>query len=102
MRYVSLVLLAAGLLVPAASSSANASCGTADNGFENTIVGFNVSCNQARSLAHKWHARSIGNPGSKVVGFYHCQSAATDQEHVAVLCTRVGARQHKVFFFAGP
>jgi hypothetical protein len=94
-------LAGAAVLLPAAPSSA-ASCGRVDGGFVNTIVGFNVSCTRAKALAHTWHRRSIGNPGSKTVGTYHCQSTATDPEHVAVICTRIGATSHKVFFFAGP
>src|SRR5581483_4702065 len=103
MRYASLaVLTSLVVLLPAGSAPASALCGSADGGFENGIVGFHVSCARAKQIARAWHRRSIGKPGSKVVGFYHCQSAGTDPEHVAVICTRVRATSHKVFFFAGP
>src|SRR5436305_14783008 len=97
------VLLAAAVLIPASASSASGNCGVYHNGFENTIKAYSLSCTSARAVVKAWDKKSVpGNPGNKTVGYYHCISTATDQEHVFVRCTNVKAHSRRVTFFAGP
>src|SRR4051794_34678624 len=104
MRTISIgVLLGAAVLIPASAAPASSHCGQFHNGFENTIVAYNLSCAKARAVVKAWDHKSVpGNPGNKTVGSFHCVSRATDQEHVAVRCTNVKAKSRRVTFFAGP
>lgn len=97
------VVIGAAVLIPAASSPAKSSCGSFHGGFEHTIVAYGLSCTDARKVVKAWDRKSVpGNPGTKVVGSYHCVSTATDLEHVRVVCTNVKAHSRRVTFYAGP
>ncbi|MCW2967175.1 MAG: hypothetical protein JWM71_947, partial [Solirubrobacteraceae bacterium] len=107
MRPLTLALLAgAAILIPVAGSSATTtlSCGSVNQGFENTIVAINVPCSTGKGAARAWHKKAVpGRPYRKEkIGHFVCHSKKTDPEHVKVTCTNVRRPTHHVIFFAGP